>query len=214
MHAELYPRGMFIIQKCFLILSVALAGVSSAQAQQPPSAPAQQVLSSQAQLTACLTQAREQIGPIITMEALRQYMADHPDCDRMPPVQSRPLAPRKMPVEIRNENGHYYPHVTINGMVVRMMVDTGASLVSLSAADARRVGIDPQSLQFTGVAHTANGTVRTAPITLREIAIEGMVLHNVRASCCVTGEALLGMSALERLNFTIGSGWMSMALKN
>ena len=205
---------MFIIQKCFLILSVALAGVSSAQAQQPPSAPAQQILSSQAQLTACLTEARAQIGPIITIEALRQYMADHPDGDRMPPVQSRPLVPRKMPVEIRNENGHYYPHVTINGMVVRMMVDTGASLVSLSAADARRVGIDPQSLQFTGVAHTANGTVRAAPITLREIAIEGMVLNNVRASCCVTGEALLGMSALERLNFTIGSGWMSLALKN
>ena len=61
---------------------------------------------------------------------------------------------------------------------------------------------------------SAKGTVRAAPITLREIAIEGMVLHNVAASCCVTGEALLGMSALERLNFTIGSGWMSMALKN
>jgi aspartyl protease family protein len=56
-----------------------------------------------------------------------------------------------MPVEIRNENGHYYPHVTIKGIVVRMMVDTGASLVSLSAADARRVGIDPQSLQFTAL---------------------------------------------------------------
>jgi aspartyl protease family protein len=199
--------------KKLLILSVALAGVSSAQAQQPPSAQAQQVLSSQAQLTACLTQARAQIGPIITIEALRQYMADHPDCDRMPPVQST-LVPRKISVEIRNENGHYYPHVTINGTVVRMMVDTGASVVSLSAADARRVGIDTQSLQFTGVARTANGTVRRAPITLREIAIEGMVLHDVRASCCVTGEALLGMSALERLNFTIVNGWMSLALKN
>ena len=116
--------------------------------------------------------------------------------------------------KIRSADGkHYYPRVTINGTPVRLMADTGATLVALSAEDARKVGIDPQSLQFTGQAHTANGPRPTAPITLSEITIEGTVLRNVRASCCVTGVSLLGMSALERFNFTMNNGLMVLSPK-
>ena len=116
--------------------------------------------------------------------------------------------------KIRSENGHYYPRVTINGIGVRMVVDTGATVVALSAEDARKIGIDPQSLQFTGKANSANGPMRTAPVTLPEINIEGIVLHNVRASCCFTGVSMLGMSALERFSFTINNGWMFVSPKS
>ena len=60
--------------------------------------------------------------------------------------------------KIRSENGHYYPRVTINGIGVRMVVDTGATVVALSAEDARKIGIDPQSLQFTGKAELREWT--------------------------------------------------------
>jgi len=50
--------------------------------------------------------------------------------------------------KIRSENGHYFPRVTINGVALPMMADTGATVVSLSAEDARQIGIDPQSLQI------------------------------------------------------------------
>ena len=116
--------------------------------------------------------------------------------------------------KIRNEGGHYYPRVTINGTPVRLMADTGATLVALSAEDARKVGIDPQSLQFTHETHTANGSVRSARITLSEITIEGTVLRNVPASCCVTGTGLLGMSALERFSFTMNNGLMVLSPKS
>jgi clan AA aspartic protease (TIGR02281 family) len=116
--------------------------------------------------------------------------------------------------KIRSENGHYYPRVTINGIAVRMMADTGATVVSLSPEDARQIGINPQSLQFTGKAQTANGTVRKAPITLPEITIEGFVLRNIPAACCVTGISLLGMSALERLSFKMNNGWMFLSPKS
>ena len=116
--------------------------------------------------------------------------------------------------KIRSEDGHYYPRVTINGTPVRLMADTGATVVALSAEDARKVGIDPQSLQFTGEAHTANGPVRSAPIMLSEITIEGTVLRNVPASCCVTGMGLLGMSALERFSFTMNNGLMVLSPKS
>ena len=95
-----------------------------------------------------------------------------------------------------------------------MVVDTGATVVALSAEDAGKIGIDPQSLQFTGKADSANGPMRTAPVTLPEINIEGIVLRNVRASCCFTGVSMLGMSALERFSFTINNGWMFVSPKS
>jgi aspartyl protease family protein len=66
-----------------------------------------------------------------------------------------------------------------------MMADTGATVVSLSAEDARQIGINSQSLQFTGTAQTANGTVRKAPITLPELPS--------RDSCCATFPLLVAL---------------------
>jgi len=52
-----------------------------------------------------------------------------------------------------------------------MLVDTGASLVTLTPADARAAGINPAGLVFSTHANTANGAVRMAPVTLREVRI-------------------------------------------
>jgi aspartyl protease family protein len=110
-----------------------------------------------------------------------------------------------------NTDGHFYPKVSINGTPVRLMADTGATLVALSAEDAQKIGIDPQSLQFTHRADTANGPRQAAPITLSEITIEGIILRNVPASCCVTGTSLLGMSALGQLGLEMKDGWMLLS---
>jgi aspartyl protease family protein len=99
-----------------------------------------------------------------------------------------------------NERGHVVLDAAVNGAPVRMLVDTGASLVTLSPADARAAGIDPAALVFSGYVNTANGTARMAPVTLREVRIDqlsiydvpGAVLENLNAS-------LLGMSFLRRL---------------
>ena len=66
----------------------------------------------------------------------------------------------------RGQDGHYHLALTLNGTLVDFMVDTGASSVVLSPADAARIGLDPASLAFSGSAATANGTVRTAPVRL------------------------------------------------
>jgi clan AA aspartic protease (TIGR02281 family) len=110
-------------------------------------------------------------------------------------------------------NGHFYPKVTIKGTLIRLVYDTGATDVSLSTEDARKIGIDPQSLQFTQKARTANGVVPLAPITLSKITIEGIVLRDVSASCC-SDMSLLGMSALKKLNVEMIDGWLSLSSKN
>src|SRR5262249_28195419 len=83
--------------------------------------------------------------------------------------------------------------------------------VSLSAEDARKAGVDLQSLPVNGKAQTANGVVQAKQFLLPEITVEGFVLRNVPASCCVTGTSLLGMSALGQLGFEMKDGWMFLS---
>ena len=99
-----------------------------------------------------------------------------------------------------NERGHVVLDAAINGAPVLMLVDTGASLVTLTPADARSAGINPASLAFSGHVQTANGTARMAPVTLREIRVGQLSIYDVPAAVLEhLNVSLLGMSFLSRL---------------
>jgi aspartyl protease family protein len=99
-------------------------------------------------------------------------------------------------------DGHYWAQAQINGQSVRMLVDTGATVVSLTAADARRIGLDPDSLTYGLKVATAAGEARAARITLPSVAVDGAVVRNVDALVLDrdTDASLLGMSFLRRLS--------------
>ncbi len=115
------------------------------------------------------------------------------------------VAPRASVVGNRIEvprglDGHYHLTLGLNGVPVDFVVDTGASDMVLSTADAQRIGIDPASLAFTGQAVTANGTVKTARIRIPKVEIGGLTETDVPASV-TAGQmdgSLLGMSYLQR----------------
>ncbi|MEL6682615.1 MAG: TIGR02281 family clan AA aspartic protease [Pseudomonadota bacterium] len=98
----------------------------------------------------------------------------------------------------RSPDGHYYLTLDVNDVPIRFVVDTGASQVVLSQDDARKVGIDPTSLNYFGSAQTANGVVRTASVDIETVALGPMRDRNVRA--VVNGgmmdDSLLGMTYL------------------
>lgn len=100
----------------------------------------------------------------------------------------------------RAPDGHFYVGAEVNGAPVRFMVDTGATMLLLTRADARAAGLDPASLNFVQPTHTANGQVMIAPVRLDEIELGGVIDRNIPAS--VSGEglgrSLLGMSYLNR----------------
>ncbi len=98
-------------------------------------------------------------------------------------------------------DGHFRVEALVDGTPIRFLVDTGASGIVLSPADARRLGFDPGKLRFTGFAETANGTVRTAAVRLGTIEIGPIRLHDLPASVnqAAMRGSLLGMSFLERL---------------
>jgi aspartyl protease family protein len=100
-----------------------------------------------------------------------------------------------------SQDGHFHVEALVDGARLRFLVDTGASQVVLSPADARRLGFDIGRLDFTQMAETANGAVRGAPVTLREVVVGNLRLADVRASVneAEMAESLLGMSFLSRL---------------
>ncbi len=102
----------------------------------------------------------------------------------------------------RGNDGHYYLSADVNGQNVDFVVDTGASQIVLTQADAQAVGIDTNNLSYVGQANTANGTVHIAPVRLEEIAVGSIVDTNVRA--VVNGgqmdKSLLGMTYLQRFS--------------
>ncbi|WHA42319.1 TIGR02281 family clan AA aspartic protease [Agrobacterium larrymoorei] len=102
----------------------------------------------------------------------------------------------------KSMSGHFETNALINGAQVHMLVDTGASSVVLSHADAQAVGINPENLSYTVSVMTANGRTSAAPTRLSEIAIGPIVRRNVSALVAQEGQldqSLLGMTFLSTL---------------
>jgi aspartyl protease family protein len=102
----------------------------------------------------------------------------------------------------REGDGHFYATLLINGETVDFVVDTGATDMVLTQDTAERVGFPAENLRFLGRAQTANGTVRTASVTLGTVRFEGIVDTGVSASVNEGDlfENLLGMSYLSRFS--------------
>lgn len=110
-------------------------------------------------------------------------------------------------------DGHYYVTVEVSGVPLRFMADTGASSVTLRREDAMALGLDPASLPYLGQAMTANGTVRTAHVTLSDIAL-GPFRDESLAAWVNEGEmdvSLLGMGYLGRFRIEIEAGRMILS---
>ena len=109
--------------------------------------------------------------------------------------------------------GQYRVQITINGQPVRALVDTGASVIAISSAQADRLGIDYLAGQ-KGEVVTANGRATSFFIEIPEVALGSIVQRNVRAAV-VRGfypeEVLLGTSFLGGLKLTESNGVMSLS---
>jgi aspartyl protease family protein len=99
-----------------------------------------------------------------------------------------------------NPQGHVLLEAVVNGAPVRFMVDTGATAIALSARDAAAAGIVRSQLEFTGQARTASGSVKVAPVRLREVRLGQLAVEDVQAIVIDNLDtSLLGQSFLNRL---------------
>jgi len=109
-----------------------------------------------------------------------------------------------------DSQGQFLVEPIVNGIRLRMLVDTGASLVVLSREDARRLGINPAPADFWATVSTANGAIQVAPVLLKEIKVGELSVHGVPAAVLPDNKlqvGLLGMSFLSKLShFEVASG--------
>jgi aspartyl protease family protein len=115
---------------------------------------------------------------------------------------AKPVSRQPNEVVLRRANdGHFYADLKINGTSMRLLADTGASVIALTVEDAENAGIDVNQLDFTLRVSTANGTAEAARIELNEVRIGSIVRDNVTALVARgLSQSLLGMNFFNSLS--------------
>ncbi|MDM0104305.1 retropepsin-like aspartic protease [Variovorax sp. J22R24] len=100
-----------------------------------------------------------------------------------------------------SSGGHFMAQGAINGRAVSFMLDTGATTVAMSAADAQRIGLDFSKGQPVRMS-TANGVAQGYRVRLNSVRVGDVEVYDVEA---VVSEqpmpfVLLGNSFINRFS--------------
>ncbi|MFN9544708.1 MAG: TIGR02281 family clan AA aspartic protease [Alphaproteobacteria bacterium] len=115
---------------------------------------------------------------------------------------AKPVARQANEVVLRRANdGHFYADLKINGATMRLLADTGASVIARTVEDAEDAGIDVNQLDFTLRVSTANGTAMAARVELDEVRIGSIIRDDVTALVARgLSQSLLGMNFFNSLS--------------
>ncbi|HYD61204.1 MAG TPA: TIGR02281 family clan AA aspartic protease [Noviherbaspirillum sp.] len=138
--------------------------------------------------------ASNESGATIEVNGKRQTIAmgEH--------VNRAPSSDGKQSVTLQADGqGHYMVNGQINGGSVRMLLDTGATLIALPASEAVRLGIDYKK-GSPGYVNTANGVAPAYKVKLNTVRVGDIEINQVDALVQEQGLPLilLGMSFLNR----------------
>jgi aspartyl protease family protein len=98
-------------------------------------------------------------------------------------------------------DGHFWAEVTLNGVETRMLVDSGATLTTLSVETAERAGLRPTPGLAPIFARTGNGVVQASPATVETLQLGGLTATDLKVaiSPSLGPVDILGMNVLVRL---------------
>lgn len=126
------------------------------------------------------------------------------------PAKPEPEAPRVAMASVgpqsialaANAAGQFIADIRINGLFLKGLVDTGATIIALPGSEARKLGLNPPQDAYTVPIRTANGTVKAARAMLKEVRVGPVAVTNVEAVIIPSGldTILIGMSFLKRLS--------------
>jgi aspartyl protease family protein len=122
------------------------------------------------------------------------------------PFESAPVMVVETKLD-RMPNGHFYADAAVNGQPVRVVVDTGATTVALTIADAQRIGVPFSQSEFSVVGSGASGPVRGQAVTLDSVAVGGKEVRGVHGVVLEGLDvSLLGQTYLSRISSVQMSG--------
>ena len=151
-----------------------------------------------------------QSGPAAPVSPARAYVARAyvPENYLMPLTAPLPAGAGAVPLlgrEVtfrRDADSHFYVTAKVNGVPIRFLVDTGASVVMLRAADARRAGINVTSKDYDDEVIGIDGSSAIANVKLGSMDVGGIRLTNIDAAVDSGGldVSLLGQNYLAQLD--------------
>lgn len=100
-----------------------------------------------------------------------------------------------------DQQGHFSADGSINGVPMKFLLDTGATVIAMDRNQARRAGIDLSRAEAMRV-QTANGVVRAWRVRLASVKLGSVTQANVEAAVmdAEMPQVLLGMSFLNRMD--------------
>lgn len=98
-------------------------------------------------------------------------------------------------------DGHFWAHVSVDGVKRRMLIDSGATVTALSTATADAAGLDVRDGMFPMVLSTANGRITAQTATVGELRLGDIAARDlgVVVSPAFGDTNVLGMNFLSRL---------------
>jgi len=119
--------------------------------------------------------------------------------------------PQYMSLSASGTRGHFFATITINGVSVVGMIDTGASTVAMSPATAALLGISGEGFSAQKV-NTANGVTVAFDKVIPRMKVGPLSVSNVEISVAPnTTMTLIGMSALRQLKMSAVDGLMTLS---
>lgn len=160
-------------------------------------------------LLAVVIAATLALGPMLNGRLAVNLLRPAPAVVEEPPATALAAAPASRgsqsldTVEIAPDAaGNYLTDIDIDGRTIQVVVDTGATYLSLTSEDADALGINLAPTDFRYRTMTANGIGTAAKVHLNALRIANIEIDDVDALVMqpgALGRSLLGMSALSRL---------------
>ncbi|WP_164843986.1 retropepsin-like aspartic protease family protein [Croceicoccus ponticola] len=114
----------------------------------------------------------------------------------------------------QRQDGHFYASPTVNSVPIEALVDTGASVIALTGADAEAIGLNWDQSDIGIIGRGANGPIQGVQVRLDTVQLGNFEVHDVDAMIIPEGlhVTLLGQSFLSRIpNVEIANGQMNLS---
>lgn len=130
------------------------------------------------------------------------------------PVAAPVAAPTRRITLMADGGGHFTSPGRINGQPVQFLVDTGATVLTLSESQAARIGLNHRAGQRIRV-RTANGEITGHQVQLTAVEVDGHTSYNVAAVVLPADlpYVLLGNSFLSRFRLQRDEGHLTLEPK-
>jgi aspartyl protease family protein len=120
-------------------------------------------------------------------------------------IISRPTSEQPLEISYTSRGGSMIVHGKVNGVPIRFVVDTGASLVSIPSSIAERAGVSISDARRVKL-HTANGVTSAPLVKLDQVIADNIAIEGVMAvvqDLSAPDLGLLGMSFFGQHKMTI-----------